>query len=313
MKSHSLKIFNFEKKNSSNFKFLNFFISLFVHINDKKKFWSSKKFYSINRENEKDYFLNPFFYKDRKHGLSAFMRIKNDEDWIYMAIMSVIDYVDEIVIVLQNCTDNTEKIIKEINSPKIKIHYFPFESFPSGINENRLKNNSIHNRAYYYNYALSLTKFSYVWKWDGDHAAFEDRVAEIRKLIDSNLYEIIHYKGYDIYGLELKNLCIEPYCANEPSIFKVNKKTFYFEGKLYEEFSYPLSVNFKKLRIYNYPKPLFIHFKYAKGIEYVGKGWPENWRNIESFANLVKSKSKGEIYSDKYPKIVLSHYFKQKI
>jgi len=283
------------------------------HSLNKLNFITRKRFFSKNFEKIESYYLNPNFYKNRKHGLSAIMRIKNDENWIFYAIVSILEHVDEIIVVLQNCTDNTEEIVRGIKSDKIKIYYYPFDSFPSSENHINYLKNSVFNRAYYYNFALSLSSYSYAWKWDGDHAAFEDRVKEIREIVDSNQYDIIHYKGYDIYGEDLKFLCKEEFCANEPSIFKVNKKTFYFSSKIYEEFSYPLNIGLKKLKIYNYEKPLFIHFKYAKGNENVGRGWTKKWKEETHFTELVSQKSKGKPYTDVYPKVVNDYYFKNKI
>lgn len=285
----------------------NFFLR---HMKDKLRFLHSVKYYSKNFEKFKEYYLKPDFHKNRKHGLSAMMRIKNDEDWIFYAITSIIDYVDEIVIVLQNCTDNTEKIIREIKSEKIKIYYFPFDSFPSGKYHERFLKNSIFNRAYYYNYALALTSYSYVWKWDGDHAAYESRVKELREIIDSKKIDIIHYQGYDVFGLELKYLCKDPLCSNEPAIFRVNRKTFYFSSFVCEKFSYPINIRFRKIKIFNYSKPLFIHFKYAKGEESIGKGWPNNWQKDEYFKSIANRKSKGELFTDEYPEVVKKFYFK---
>jgi len=285
--------------------------SVLNHFFDKLRFLIKVKYFPNNYEKFKDYDLNPNFYKGRKHGLSAMMRIKNDEEWIFFAIKSILDYVDEVVVVLQNCTDNTEKIIRQMNSSKIKLFHYPFESFPSGKNHENFLKNSIFNRSYYYNFALSLTSFSYVWKWDGDHAAFENRVEELRKIVDSNVYDIIHYKGYDIFGEDLKFLCKDPFCSNEPAVFKVNKKTFYFSSFICEKFSYPINIGLRKMKIFNFPKPLFIHFKYAKGESSIGKGWPENWQNDPYFKSIADRKNKGLKYNDEYPNVILEHYFKK--
>ncbi len=271
--------------------------------------FGKKKFFHKNAERFKEFYLQKKFYKNRSHGLSAMMRLKNEERWIYYAIASIIDYTDEIIVVLQNSTDKTEQIIKEFRSNKIKIYHFPFDSFPAGNNHKFYLKNSIFNLAYYYNFALDKTSFSYVWKWDGDHAAYENRVKKIRKIVDSQEFDIIHYKGYDIYGKELQYLCNDPYCSNEPAIFKVNKRTFYFSGKKCEEFSYPISTGLKKSKIYNYPKPLFIHLKYVDGIEAIGKGWVTNWEEDPVFQSIIKRKSRGEKFNDTYPNVILNKYF----
>jgi hypothetical protein len=269
------------------------------------------KYFSENRERIKEFYLDKNFFKNRKHGVSAMMRVKNDADWIYFSIKSILEYVDEVVIVLQNSTDDTENIIKSIDSEKIKIYHYPFDTFPVGKYHATYVKNSIFNLAYYYNYALSKTKYSYVWKWDGDQAVLNSRAKELREIIDLKIYDIIHAKGYDIFGKDLKYLCKDPFCGNEPCVFKVSKKTFYFSGIRCEEFSYPLIQKFKRSRIYNFEKTLFMHFKYTREIQAFTKGWQKNWDQDLYFLNVLESKSRGELYIDEYPKIILDGYLKK--
>ena len=59
-----------------------------------------------------------------------------------------------------------------------------------------------------------------------------------------------------------------------------------------------------KSRIYNILEPQFLHFKYAVPIDEIGKGWPENWRELKFFQDLVGNKSKGEAYVGELPKVL---------
>ncbi|MDM3863687.1 hypothetical protein [Edwardsiella piscicida] len=43
----------------------------------------------------------------REKGLSGFIRARNEGEYIYAVIESWLDLVDEIVIVFNDCTDNT--------------------------------------------------------------------------------------------------------------------------------------------------------------------------------------------------------------
>ncbi len=54
-----------------------------------------------------------------KSHLTAHMIVRNEEQWIWYAIMSVLDYVDRILIYDTGSTDATVKIIHSINSHKI--------------------------------------------------------------------------------------------------------------------------------------------------------------------------------------------------
>ena len=104
-------------------------------------------------------------------------------------------------------------------------------------------------------------------------------------------------------GSKLKYLCIDPHTSNEPSFFRVTNRTFYIGGEKCEEFSYPVYKSlFSKTEIYNYPKPAFLHFKYAT--ENIGKGWKEGWENDAYFRSILDRKSQGQIYSDIYPEIL---------
>lgn len=51
--------------------------------------------------------------------VTAHCLIKNEENWIWYALNSVIDYVDKIIVYDTGSTDNTVKIIKSIKNPKI--------------------------------------------------------------------------------------------------------------------------------------------------------------------------------------------------
>lgn len=53
--------------------------------------------------------------------ITAHVIVKNEEQWIWYAINSVIEYVDKIIIFDTGSTDQTINIIKSIRSPKIKF------------------------------------------------------------------------------------------------------------------------------------------------------------------------------------------------
>lgn len=55
----------------------------------------------------------------KKGGITAHCLVRNEENWIWYAINSVIDYVEKILVFDTGSTDNTVRIIKTIKSPKV--------------------------------------------------------------------------------------------------------------------------------------------------------------------------------------------------
>ena len=58
--------------------------------------------------------------------ISAMCLVKNEERWIWYALMSALDFVDEIIVGDTGSTDRTVEIIRSINSPK--IHFSEYGS-----------------------------------------------------------------------------------------------------------------------------------------------------------------------------------------
>ncbi|HIF9097506.1 hypothetical protein NGM67_15765 [Photobacterium damselae] len=111
--------------------------------------------------------------ENRKDGLSGFIRAKNEGDYIYQVIESWIELVDELVIVFNDCTDNTEseicRAIKDFGCNKIKAYKYIPKVYPQGSDEHiNLPCDDIHSLVNYYNYSLSKTTRKFVVKIDGD-------------------------------------------------------------------------------------------------------------------------------------------------
>ena len=109
----------------------------------------------------------------RQQGVSAMLRVKNEESKIYHCLKSIYNVFDEIVLVDNGSTDRTLQIVREFKTAadkdeKIKIYFYPFDIARCGDEHYGTPENSVHNLAYYYNWTLSKCSRSYVCKWDGD-------------------------------------------------------------------------------------------------------------------------------------------------
>ncbi len=153
-----------------------------------KKFIKSVEFKNIEN-NDKYNFLRSNFNK--KKGITAMLRIKNEEKNIRSVILSIKDVFDEIVVVDNGSTDKTKEIINEISTfnpliqKKIKIYDYPFNISRCGLENLNTDVNSLKSLAYFYNYALSKCNCEYVMKWDGDMILQKTMINEMRDFIDN--------------------------------------------------------------------------------------------------------------------------------
>ena len=93
---------------------------------------SSNLLHYENREGYQEYNILRDYYSGRKPGLSAMLRLKNEEEWIRPCLLSIQGWFEELAVFLQNSTDRTEAIIREMNLPQVRIYHYPFDSFPNG-------------------------------------------------------------------------------------------------------------------------------------------------------------------------------------
>jgi glycosyltransferase involved in cell wall biosynthesis len=54
--------------------------------------------------------------------IAVHMMVKNEDQWIWYSLMSVLDFADKILVFDTGSTDHTREIISSINSPKIELH-----------------------------------------------------------------------------------------------------------------------------------------------------------------------------------------------
>lgn len=126
-----------------------------------------------------------FEKENRLSGVSGIMRVKNDAEFISLAIDSCIDALDELIIVYNDCSDESPQIIeqKRLQYPqKIKV----FEYTPKVYSVNLTKEeyefaksfppDSEHLLCNYYNYALSKISFQYALKIDADQIYFTEEL-----------------------------------------------------------------------------------------------------------------------------------------
>src|SRR5262249_14119654 len=195
----------------------------------------------------------------RPVGLSAVMRCRNEEEYVGASILSIYRIFDEFVVVLNNSTDRTRKLIEDLlpDHPKVRLLEYSNECSPAGPGyyESVLAKPES-SLAKYYNWCLEQTSFSHVCKWDGDMIAtpvFE----QVRTLIESS--DVVVFDGYDVLGERTTDF--------EPRIFKYDPaRARYVDWDLYEV----LEHNYAKVSCV--PEKCYLHMKLVKK-EWINRRW----------------------------------------
>lgn len=113
-------------------------------------------------------------YRSRsRQGVSAMVRIRNEEAKISYCLRSILPIFDEIVVVDNGSDDDTASIVKRVRESedptgKMKVFSYPHGLSRFGSEHDRTPEDSVHSAVYYTNWAISQCSFRYVCKWDGD-------------------------------------------------------------------------------------------------------------------------------------------------
>ena len=229
-------------------------------------------------------------------GLSAMLRIKNEEQFIKPCIESIIDWFDEVVVCLQNCTDGTEKIVRAFDDPKIKIYHYRFDSLPNGDGYNKQDATSPYSRTYFYNWCLDKCSYDHVCKWDGDMVAMDWLGESIIILIDSGV-DYIKFSGLNIVN---NNYLGSHQKSATDGVFKVTQQTRYVNGIASEKLT---GVKVQKEII----KPAYLDFKWSKPIATATAAWPNDWESMPHFQNIIKRAEPIIKYTGEYPSCITGY------
>lgn len=120
-----------------------------------------------------------------KNGISGIMRVKNDAQFIEASIDSCIDALDELVIVYNDCSDNSPELIEKKRRQypdKIKVYEYKYKVYSVNLTEEEylyaksLPFDSPHLLCNYYNFALSKVSYKYAMKIDADQLYFTEKL-----------------------------------------------------------------------------------------------------------------------------------------
>lgn len=126
-----------------------------------------------------------------KEGLAGIMRLKNEAQFVADCIDSCIDALDELVIVYNDCTDNTPDIVEEKRKQypdKIKVYPYEYHLLSYNLTKDefeyamRLPEDSPQLFCNQSNFALSKVHYKYAMLIDPDQFYFIDEIKKWRDI-----------------------------------------------------------------------------------------------------------------------------------
>jgi hypothetical protein len=252
-----------------------------------------------NAEENSNYYINPSWHEGRKPGVSAFLRVRNEEEFIAACLYSIYPFFDEILVALNNCTDKTPEIVRSLHLPNIKVYDYPFKLHHNGPGHNAIPEHSLYDNSYYYNWLLAKTSYSHACKWDGDMIALSSLLSPTFKknVLESN---VLFITGVNISGESMSHISSGAPFSTEPRFFKVEKHTYYRQGELTQHLTHNHESKIIREQI-----PAFLHFKNVKNTDSATMIWPNNWRDIPHFQRLWERRKEAELYRGEYPDSLL--------
>lgn len=144
-----------------------------------------------------------------KKGVSGIMRVKNDAQFIEACVESCINALDELIIVYNDCSDNSPQVIEKMRCrypEKIKVYEYKYKVYSINLTKEEyeyaksLPEDSPHLLCNYYNFALSKVTYQHAMKIDADQIYFTEKLKKTCDIFRFN-YSIdikIHIIGFII-------------------------------------------------------------------------------------------------------------------
>lgn len=129
--------------------------------------------------------MKPVVQENLRPGVSGMMRVKNDGQFIEACVESCIDALDELIIVWNDCTDNSAEVIERMRQrypEKIKTYEYKYKVYSTNLTKEEyeyaksLPEDSPHLLCNYYNFCLSKVTYQYAVKIDADQIYFTEKM-----------------------------------------------------------------------------------------------------------------------------------------
>lgn len=202
--------------------------------------------------------------------LSAMLRVKNEEEFLGPAIDSIIDLVEEVVVIDNGSDDASPQIVADFCRrfpSKVRSFSYPHRVARYGEEHVELARTRAGRRSpaflpNYYNWCKARCTERYVLKWDGDTVATEALAPTLAAFRQSRA-QILWYTGINLHESREYFISGRPFEVLEPRLFY--KPFSYYENYLgyVEQLWSPYIGLFSEYSEY-VREPLYFHLKFCK-------------------------------------------------
>jgi hypothetical protein len=202
--------------------------------------------------------------------LSGMLRVRNEEEYLATSVASVVDLVDELVIVDNDSSDGSARIIAELaarHPDRIRAFSYPHTVARYGEETLRMSSTRAGRRSpsflpNYYNWCIARCTEPYILKWDGDTVATAALAGALERFRASRA-QVLWYTGLNVHTSRQHLIKGRPFEDLEPRVFYRrmarydhsvgNVETLWSPYMMmYDEFSEKLD------------EPLYFHLKFCK-------------------------------------------------
>ncbi len=261
--------------------------------------WAKKTLWRVLTESEAWVVMASLAWSGQKQ-VSAMIRVKDEEEFLYPSVKSIVDYVEEIVLIDNGSTDRTPSIMESLRREypdKVVCYQYNYEVRKVGWEGWETLHSegysSPHLSASFYNWCLRRCTKPYILKWDGDMIATEAFSESMRAWRKSHKV-FMTFKGVNVHpngrhmmaskSTDQKELVSSlrlsaipswvtslTYTYPEPRVFPRFRAKFDMGNKFTQRLCTPVSNGLRvSHRCYKVAEVCYLHLKFCKREPYSG-------------------------------------------
>jgi glycosyltransferase involved in cell wall biosynthesis len=206
----------------------------------------------------------------RHKTFSAMIRVRNEEEYLEPCIRSIVELVEEIVVVDNMSDDRSPAIVADLQHEfpgKIRSYEYPHRIARVGsenveLYESKGGKDSPSLLANYYNFCVSKCTQSFILKWDGDTIATA-RLGTVLDEFRDSPSQVLWHQGANLHEFRDCLIAGHPYEDMEPRLYARRFAT-YTNGMYYCEALRSPYLDLFPQYSERCPDVLYVHMKYCK-------------------------------------------------